>query len=90
MEEWPERFKDVAYAWLEKQWNEPSRTDFYLMRVAQRIHQQWSKGQISLKDENIEFVFKKATKLSKEERIAQSKAIWMGGTGHKGVVKDGD
>lgn len=59
------------------------------MRVAQRIQQQWSKKPISLKDQQIEFVFKKARKLTREERIAQSKAIWMGGTGNKGVL-DGD
>lgn len=60
------------------------------MRVAQRIQQQWSKKPVSLKDQKIEFVFKKAPKpLTREERIAQSKAIWMGGTGNKGVL-DGD
>jgi hypothetical protein len=60
------------------------------MRVAQRIHQQWSKKTVSLKDEEIKFVFKQARKLTQEERIAQSKAIWMGGTGNKGILKDGD
>lgn len=60
------------------------------MRIAQRIHQQWSKKAISLKDEEIKFVFKKVHKLTQEERIAQSKAIWMGGTGNKGILEDGD
>lgn len=79
MNEWPERYKDLAMAWLDAQWNEPSRTDYYLMRVAQRLQQQWSKKQVSLKDQEIKFEFKKTVPLTREEKIARSKAIWMGG-----------
>lgn len=76
MEEWPERYKRLALLWLDEQWNKPSRSDYYLMRVAQRVHQ-WSTSKTSIKDQLIQFTTAKA--LTPEERVAQSKAVWMGG-----------
>jgi hypothetical protein len=69
----------LAMAWLEEQWNKPSRTDYYLMRIAQRMHQQWSKKSVSMEDQRITFTFGQKKGLSMEERVAKSKAAWMGG-----------
>lgn len=77
MEEWPERYRDLALAWMDSQWNTPSRSDYYLMRIAQRVQQQYSKKPISLKDQIVQF--ETAKSLSMEDRVARSKAIWMGG-----------
>jgi len=82
MHEWPDRYRVLVMAWLEGQWNAPSRTDYYLMRIAQRIHQQWSKRVVEMNDQRITFTFGSKQPLSAEERekrIARSKAVWMGG-----------
>lgn len=80
MSKYPERYKDIALAWIRKKqkesWERPSRTDYYLMRIAQRI-QQTSGIKASLKDQIISFV--KDEPSSMEERVARSKAIWIGG-----------
>lgn len=80
MEEWTESRLLIALAWLKEQWNKPSRTDHYLMRIAQRAHQ-WTKGNSTLKDQIVNFEFKKirSIPLTQEERVARSKAIWIGG-----------
>jgi len=31
-------------AWLDKEWNHPSRTDNYLMQIAMEVVRQWSKN----------------------------------------------
>ena len=82
MHEWPDRYRIIAMAWLNEQWNVPSRSDHYLMRIAQRITQQWSKKKTSLKDQRVTFTLAQKDKrpdLTAEERIAHSKATWMGG-----------
>ena len=56
------------------------------MRVAQRVHGQWSKEPVGLEDEiipdlrariRIARLKKKKKPLTMEERVARSKAIWM-------------
>lgn len=91
LREWPEHFKDLALAWLNEQWNVPSRSDYYMMRVAQRIQQQWSKEPVSLKDQIVDAALmkylnyeartqkEKAPGPATQEEIERSKAIWMGG-----------
>lgn len=48
--------------WLESQWNKPSRSDYYLMRVAQRVQQVLAKnpGGIDLDNQKIEWIPKQA------------------------------
>ena len=87
MDDWPERFKTLAMAWLEEQWNKPSRSDYYLMRIAQRIQAQWSKKPATLKDQIIEFEQKKAESKPMDP-VARSKAIWLGGLKAAQKAKD--
>jgi len=73
-------------AWLNKQWNEPSRTDHYIMQntaAIQTIQRMLSKGAKPTSDLKIPFVWKKQVKLSQEERVARSKAAWGAALGIK-------
>jgi hypothetical protein len=81
MNEWPERWKNMALRWIKDQWNRPDQTHYYLMRIAQRIQQQWSKntGQITLEGQRIRWNVDDAPKKTLEERVAESKAVWIGG-----------
>ena len=72
------RFKNLAMAWLRKQWNEPSRSDYYLMRIAQRVQQQYSLRPISIEDQRVSHNFTTAAQ-SRKDRIARSKSVWIGG-----------
>ena len=80
MQEWPERYRDLVLTWLGDQWDKPSRSDHYLMRIAQRVNQ-WSNSKATLKDQIIGFEKKKLVdpKTEMEARIARSKAVWIGG-----------
>ena len=81
---WSEKLLRIASAWMDLQWNEPSRSDYYLMRVAQRVHQQWnSKTTVEISDQEIEFTTKKVCQKTPEEehqeRVERSKSTWMSG-----------
>jgi hypothetical protein len=88
MDRWPERYLKTVLDWIERQWNKPSRTDYYLMRVAQRVQQQWSKKCVTIEDQKLQIKITKVRELTKEEKIARSKAIWIGGIA--GGTLDGD
>jgi hypothetical protein len=80
----------LRLAWLEKQWNEPSRTDYYLMRIAQLLDALLRKGTRgamikALYDFRILFVRKAAKGSSDkdvrsqkegEQRAEQSRTMW--------------
>jgi hypothetical protein len=81
----------IRVAWLELEWNRPSRSDWYLMRIVQCVCSLpawvWGKSARSagsLDDQKIPFVFKQETpegkeKISPEEqaqRVKESKARW--------------
>lgn len=73
----------VREAWVEQQWNRPSRTDFYLMRVAQRVQQVLAKnpGNITLEHQRVEIErkpVKPKTQLTLEQQTVRSKAAWLG------------
>ena len=71
--------------YLREEWNEPSRSDWYLMQVAAEIRaigQSFSKTPkpVRLQDLKIEFKEerrKEKKPLTKEERAKIAKAIWM-------------
>lgn len=88
MQRWTERYLRTVIEWLNQQWNKPSRSDYYMMRVAQRVQQQWSKKPISIDDQKLTLKVVKTRPLSREEKIARSKAVWMGGI--SGGIVDGD
>ncbi len=78
-------------AWLEQQWNEPSRSDHYLMQIDARLEQLiravrgGAIGQMDLNEHKIPFSFKskKSKKViaqeAQERRTAVSKARWSRG-----------
>ena len=73
----------VWMAWLEKEWNEPSRTDYQLMRIAQRILQSQSTTpkKINLEDQRVDFKMVKKQPPKKEDKqtiVDRSKSAWMG------------
>ena len=64
-------------AWLEAEWNAPSRTDHYLMLVAQRVLQAAAKnpGSVTLDGQRIEFRRRGAEAEPPELTLAQATAI---------------
>ncbi len=84
MAKWPDRYKVIALAWIEEQLKLPTRTEYYLMRVAQRVHNQWAKNPVQLDDELITDLsarlkyrkYMSKQKVSKQAAIERSKAIW--------------
>ena len=79
MYRWPERYKNLVLEWLRQQLNVPRRSDYYAMRIAQRIHQQYSKKAVSIKDQIVQFDVGTKQPLTMAERVARSKAVWLGG-----------
>ena len=68
-------------AWLDTQWNRPTRSDYLLMRIAQRVLQAASKRpeRVRLEDQNVKFEQRKPTPpVRPEQRARRSKAIWTG------------
>jgi hypothetical protein len=67
--------------WLKKQWNEPSRSDYYMMQVAREVHCVLHKnpGQVKVGMFKIPFLFKKLVAVPqsvKERMVAHSKSFW--------------
>ena len=73
--------------WEAQQWNEPSRSDHYLMRVAQRVQQVLAKepNKITLDHQRVPFRQVKqqapATKPTKQTLTEWTKARWAGMVG---------
>lgn len=84
MIKWPERYKNIVLAWLDEQLKCPTRTEYYLMRIAQRVHAQWSKQGIQLDDELIPDLstrlkyrkYMSKQRVSQQSAVERSKAIW--------------
>ena len=79
-------------AWLEDEWNRPSRTDYYLMRVAQRVHQTMVKNKagVTVKDQRVEFDVgrprakpKKKSEAEVKRIAAEQRVKWLGIVGGK-------
>ena len=64
--------------WLQSEWNNPSRSDHYLMRVAQRVQQVLSSkpNKIGVDDQKLDFDFGGKKKTPKES-VTQTKSRWM-------------
>lgn len=87
----------IADAWLDEQWYSPSRSDHFLMRIAQRVQQVLSKNPSKITLEHQE-VFGRPKKESEEpekmsaeeikERTMWSKMRWFGIAGLIGKKKD--
>lgn len=69
------------------QFNEPNRTDYYLMQIAAEIENLFSKKPVSLDKKKIKFrSVKSIYAIPKEQRCAFAKARWFG---MLGIKKDG-
>jgi hypothetical protein len=63
--------------WLDADWNQPSRTDHYLMLIAQRVLQAQG-AKVTLAQQRITFGRQRAAPvLSREEAAARSQAVWF-------------
>jgi len=72
--------------YLDKEWNQPSRTDYYLMQIAAKIQGLFSKNSTSIKIANFLLPFKRQKPKkppTQKELVAQSKARWKSAVGYK-------
>lgn len=64
-------------AWLDKEWEHPSRTDYYLMQIAAEVNGVLrKKGPLKL--DNFKLRFTDDKKQPKKETTQQSKSRWLG------------
>lgn len=91
----------MRLAWLDAQWNVPSRTDNYLMQIAAYLSAMpkllFSKRgiRIDLKRFFIKFASRKNAELESEQITKQAKSVWIARTGYEegpdgDLVKRGD
>ncbi len=76
---WSHREFLTRLTWLDDQWNRPSRSDHYLMQIAQRVEDVLRTEPVKRKDDYfvIPFVKKAPPKpLTREQAAALSKARW--------------
>ena len=70
---------NMHIAWLNEQYHIPSRTDYYLMQIAQEVRRVLSKRKRSVKLKHFLLKFVGSKSREKKEfwnRVAQSKAYW--------------
>lgn len=63
--------------YLNQELNNPSRTDYYLMQVAQAITSLFKKDKRGITLDKFVLTFKPQRPKSKEQLAAESKASWM-------------
>jgi len=85
MEKTTHREYKIWERWLQNEWNRPSRTDNYLMQIAQRILQaRFPKQKFPLDREEIKFTFydkKMALQKAKDKANKAARARWFGWLG---------
>jgi hypothetical protein len=70
-------------AWLDEEWNRPSRSDHYQMQTAMVVAQANAKSPKKVKFKHYKLDFgpagrKKRPKMTREQAAAHSKAKWLG------------
>lgn len=80
---WTHREFLTRLAWLDEQWNRPARSDYYLMRVAQRVQQVLSRSpnSVGIDDQRVRFESEAAMRRASEDTAAatrRAKAGWAG------------
>lgn len=76
----------VANAWLDLQWNEPGRLEWYLMRLmAETVNCQLSKGAKPTLPEQYKLVFEFKRPLTEEEEAAAQSNMWLKAVGATGA-----
>ena len=70
-------------AWLDEQWNKPSKTDSYLMQIAMEVDRVLSNNpnSIQMKHKLLKFVEPVLSTMSPEQKLVASKAKWFAVTG---------
>ena len=82
MERWTHREYLTRLAWIEEQWNFPSRSDQYLMQVAAEVRRVLSKKPDAVKLEHFKLKFgtvkrKPAQKLTKAQQVKMHFQRWV-------------
>ena len=75
-------------AWLDLQWDNPSRTDSYLMQIAYEVHQVL-RARKNVKAKNFKLKFSKETRkpLTRQESGRRSESAWLAAIGEY-IVKE--
>ncbi len=73
----------AALDWIQQQWNEPSRTDHYLMHLIAEVRRSYVKeaGKVKASDMRIQFIFAKQEDqppVDPKAAVKMSKSIWLG------------
>ena len=63
-------------AWKKDQWNNPDRTDYYLMQIAGYVKHVMSKKSWNIKDLKIPIKHGEPTQQEVEQKTARAKANW--------------
>lgn len=76
-------------AWFDKEWNQPSRSDWYLMQIAKEVFCVLRKDRKSITADKFKIEFKQVkpksdSSLSKEVKTNWAKSAWMALVGYKG------
>ncbi len=84
MEQISHREYRTRLSWLQSEWSNPDRTDYYLMRVAQRVQQVLSSkpNKIKMEDQKLDFDFGLAKKKTSLETLKQTKNRWVRAVSH--------
>lgn len=83
MERWTHREYRTRLAWLDEQWNQPSRNDQYLMQIAMEVRRVLSKKPNAIELDHFKLEFgttevKPVLKLTRAQLAKQSIARWCG------------
>lgn len=73
-------------AWEREQWNEPSRTDHYLMQIAQAVYATKSRTAMALDRFKVPFKFLHRRMRSDQDQATMTqitKSRWFGITGYR-------
>lgn len=74
----------VWLEWFKLQWNNPSKTDHYLMQITAEVARQWAKHPQNCKISNYIIPFgerRQPTATERKEEIASAKSRWLGFVG---------
>lgn len=68
-------------AWIEENYKDPSREDYYAMRIAQEVRRVLSKKPNDVKITDFKVEFGKQPKPDPQKAVDASKAFWFGALG---------
>ncbi len=93
MGRWTHREYRTRLAWLDKQWNQPSRSDQYAMQTAMEVRRVLSKKPNAIELDHFKLKFgltevKSVPKMSMADLAKQSIARWCGFVGLKKERKE--